>query len=76
MVLGFCLILALGGLGIAAWVVASGNLLSLDGLLLELIALVFVAVFGGMVGWSFHKGEAQAVLGRLRKGKDASGEQD
>jgi len=72
LLLGFCVLLALAGLLVAAWVVVAGSLLTLDGILLALIALVFVAVFGGIAGWSFLNGEAQAILRRFNKGKNSS----
>jgi len=70
--LAFCGVIALGGLAIAAWVVGAGNLLTLDGILLVLISLVFVAVFGGMVAWSIRNGDVQAILRRFGKHEIAS----
>jgi hypothetical protein len=70
--LGFCVLAAAGGLVAAVWAVATGSLLTLDGILLVLIALVFVAVFGGIAGWSFRNGEAQAMLRRFKRGEKSS----
>jgi len=66
-----CLIVALVALGIIVWVVASGLLLTLDGLLLTAACLVFTVAFGGNVAWSLRTGEAQSILKELlssRKG--------
>lgn len=69
----FCSAVALAGLAVASWVVAAGRLLSLDGILLTAIALLFVLVFGGVVAWSFHKGEAQDILNHLVEGRKVDG---
>jgi hypothetical protein len=70
----FCSAIALAGLAVASWVVAAGRLLSLDGMLLTAIALLFALVFGGVVAWSFHKGEAQDILRHLAEGRKVDGE--
>jgi len=72
LLLSFCALLAVAGLLVAAWVVVAGSLLTLDGILLALIALVFVAVFGGIAGWSFLSGEAQAILRHFKTGEKTS----
>jgi hypothetical protein len=72
--LAFCSVIALAGLAVACWVVAAGRLLSLDGILLTAIALLFALVFGGVVAWSFHKGEAQEVLKHLVEGRKPDSE--
>jgi len=72
--LGFCAAIALASLAVASWVVAAGRLLSLDGMLLTAIALLFVVVFGGVVAWSFHKGEAQDIFRHLTGGRKVDSE--
>jgi hypothetical protein len=62
-----CVIVALAALGIIAWAVASGLLLTLDGLLLAATCLVFTLAFGGNVVWSLRTGEAQSILKQLLK---------
>ena len=68
-----CSVAALGALGVLAWAVVAGELLTLDGLLLASICLLFVLLFGGNVAWSFHSSEAQSILRSLSKSaKDRS----
>jgi hypothetical protein len=67
LVLIFSLLVGLVSFGIAVWVVFSGRLSSLDGMLLTAICLLFTVVFGGNLAWSVYKGEAQAVLKGLLK---------
>jgi len=74
LLLGFCAAIALVGLAVASWVVAAGRLLSLDGMLLTAIALLFALVFGGLVAWSFHKGEAQDIFKHLAEGRKVDSE--
>jgi hypothetical protein len=74
--LGFCSVIAVAGLAVASWVVAAGRLLSLDGILLTAIALLFVLVFGGVVAWSFHKGEAQNIFKHLVEVRKVDSEKD
>ena len=57
-----CSIIALAGLGVTVWVVATWVFLSLDGLLLTTTCLVLALAFGGNVVWSFRSGEAQSIL--------------
>ncbi len=65
--LAFCLIIALASLGVIVWVLATGVLLTLDGLLLTTICLVFALFFGANVAWSFRDGEAQSIVKSLLK---------
>ena len=74
--LGFCSVIALAGLAVASWVVVAGRLLSLDGMLLTSIALLFALVFGSVVAWSFHKGEAQDVFNYLVESRRVDSEKD
>ncbi len=65
--LAFCSIIALAGLGITIWVVATGSFLTLDGLLLTATCLVLALAFGGNVAWAIRSGEAQSILKSLLK---------
>ncbi len=62
-----CALIALGGLATLIWAAATEILLSLDGMLLAAICLLFVLLFGGNFAWAFHTGEAQAILRSLFK---------
>ena len=65
--LAFSSLVALASLGIVLWILITGRFLSMDGLLMTSIALLFIVIFGGDAAWSFHKGEAQAVLSQFLK---------
>jgi hypothetical protein len=70
--LAFCFLLALGGLGLVVWELATGRFFSIDGLWLTLISLALATVFGGNIAWSIYTDEVQAVLQGLRKGSPPS----
>ena len=65
--LAFCSLVALAGLAVCLWEVASGRLFSMDGLTLTLISLTLALVFGGNVGWSVLNGDARRLLSHFRK---------
>jgi hypothetical protein len=58
----FCFVLAVGGLAMVIWGVATGRFFTIDGLWLALISLTLSAVFGGNIAWSIYKGEFQRIL--------------
>ena len=64
---GFCLLVTLIGLAIAAWEVMSGTVFDIDGLWFTLISLTLAGVFGGTLGWSLSTGEGQQTIRQLRK---------
>ena len=64
LLLVFSSFLALGGLAVVVWGLATGRLFSIDGLWLGLISLTLSAVFGGNVMWSIRSGDLQAILRR------------
>ncbi len=68
----FCLLLAVGGLGLVVWELATGRFFSIDGLWLTLISLTLATVFGGNIAWSIYTGEAQALLKGFRKSSSSS----
>lgn len=65
--LAFCSLVAVVGLGVVVWEAASGRIFSLDGLSLTLICLILAMIFGGNVAWAFHDGEVQRILNRSQK---------
>jgi len=58
----FCFILAVGGLALFAWEIATHRFTTIDGLWLALISLTVSAVFGGNIAWSIYKGELRRIL--------------
>ena len=71
--LAVCLLIGLVALALCAWVVISGRLFSMDGLLMIAISLTVGAFFMGNFAWSVHKGEAREILNRLRSRRKESG---
>ena len=65
---GFCLLVTLAGLAIAAWEIISRRVFDIEGLWFTLISLTVAGVFGGALGWSFYTGEGQQMLRHLRGG--------
>ena len=63
----FCLLIGLLSLAIVVWVVLSGRLFYLDGLLLTLISLSIGAIFMLNVAWSVRTGEVRALRDYFRK---------
>ncbi len=66
LLLAFSLLIGVAALAIVIWVLVTGRLLSLDGLLLTFVSLLFTVIFGGNFAWSVHKGEAQQILRAIR----------
>jgi len=62
-----CLVIALTAVGVIVWVVISGRIMDLDGMLLAATCLVLILAFGGNLAWSLRTGEAQSVLASLLK---------
>lgn len=73
----FCFILAIGGLAVAGWEVATGRFFNIDGLWFTLISLTLAVVFGGNIAWSIYTGEFKRILHGHEKGTSgsSSGEQ-
>lgn len=67
LLLAFCLFMGLLSLAACVWVVASGQLLTIDGLLLISVSLTLGAFFMFNLGWSVHTGEFREALNYLRK---------
>jgi len=62
----FCLLVGIGAAGACAWVVATGQLFTLDGLALVLGSLSVAAFFVGNTAWAAYTGELGELVGRLR----------
>ncbi len=66
--LGFCLLVMVVAVGTVAWVIATGQLFYMDGLLLTFICLLTATIFGGLA--VFEKREMLlALLSRQQAGK-------
>lgn len=62
----FCLLIGLAALAACGWVAVSGQLLTMDGLLLVAISLTLGGAFVGNFLWSMWRGEVREVLSQLR----------
>jgi len=74
--LAFCFILAVGGLAVAGWEVATGRFFNIDGLWFTLISLTLATVFGGNIAWSIYTGEFKRILREHEKGASAGSSGD
>ena len=66
LLLAFCLFMGLVSLAVCIWVVVSGQLFTLDGLLLVAISLTIGGFFMGNFAWSVYTGEVRDILNSLR----------
>ncbi len=76
LLLSFCFLVGLVSLAVCVWVLFSGQMATMDGLLLILLSLLIGGVFMGNFAWSIRKGEFREALNHLQKGSgksDASG---
>lgn len=73
LLLTFCLLMALVALGACAWVAATGQLFTMDGLLLVAISLSLGGAFFAMFLYSWRAGEVRAILNELRRSPKRSG---
>lgn len=73
LLLAFCLIAGLIAVAVCGYLLVSGQLFSLDGLLLALISLTMGGIFVLNVGWSVYTGELKQMLEQRNK-KSASSE--
>lgn len=74
LLLGFCFVLAVGGIATVVWGLATGRIFSIDGLWLTLISLSVSAIFGGNIAWSIYTGELQKILHRSSEKQEAKSE--
>ena len=70
LMLAFCLLMGLLSLAVCGWAVVSGQILTLDGLLLILISLTVGGIFMASFAWSVRTGELREVINGLRKKSD------
>ena len=68
----FCLLVGLVALGVCAWVVATGQLFTLDGLGLVAISLGVATFFAAHTAWAIYTGELRELLGQLRSKPNAA----
>ena len=72
-----CVFVGSVSLAVAVWVVASGSIVYLDGIVLVIIVLTIGAFFLFNVLWSYRTGELRQVLQDWRKARDSrSGNSD
>jgi len=62
----FCLLVGFMALPICAWVVATGQLFTLDGLLMVAISLTVGGIFVGNTAWAIRNGEMSELFQNLR----------
>lgn len=67
LLLAFCLLVGLLSLAVCIWVIVTGRIFYLDGLLLVLVSLTLGGFFMFNIFWSIHTGEMRAVLNYLRR---------
>ena len=66
LLLAFCLFMGLLSVATCVWVALTGQLFTLDGLLLVAISLSIGGLFMGNLAWSIFTGEAKEILNNLR----------
>ena len=66
LLLAFCLFMGLVSLAACIWVALTGQLFTLDGLLLVAISLSIGGLFMGNFAWSVYTGEVREILNSLR----------
>jgi hypothetical protein len=62
----FCLLVGLAALGTCAWVVATGQLFTLDGLSLIAVSGALATFFVGNTAWAVYTGEIRELLAQMR----------
>jgi len=68
----FCLLVGLAAMGVCAWVVATGQLFTLDGLALVAISLGVATFFAANTAWAIYSAELRELLAQLRSKPEAS----
>ncbi len=66
-VLLICLLFGLTCLAVTAWTLISGQLLTLDGLMLTAISFLLGGLFLANFAWSVHTGEVGEILNYFRE---------
>ena len=72
LLLAFCLVVGLISAVLCVYLLVSGRLFTLDGMLLALISLTIGGVFALNVAWSAYTGELKQILESSRKKPPAS----
>lgn len=72
LLLAFCLLMGLVALVACVWVAATGQLLTMDGLLIVAISLTLGGAFMAMVVYSWKTGEISAILNEWRSQRKAA----
>ena len=62
----FCLLIGLAALGVTAWVIAMGQLLTIDGLGLVFASLAAASFFVAHTAWAVYTGELRDLLRQAR----------
>ena len=68
----FCLWVGLAAMSVCAWVVATGQLFTLDGLGLVAISLAVATFFAAHTAWAIYKGELRELIAQLRSKPEAA----
>ena len=68
----FSLLVGLVALGVCAWVVATGQFFTLDGLELVAISLGVATFFAAHTAWAIYTGELRELLGQLRSKREVA----
>ena len=66
LVYAFCLLVGLVAAGVCGWVVATGQLFTIDGLTTIAVSLAIAAFFVGDLAWAVYTGEVGDLLRKLR----------
>ena len=65
----FCILVAVIALAVSVYLAVSGQLFTLDGLVLLLIALTIGGVFVLNIVWSVRRGEMRQLLNQVRENR-------
>jgi hypothetical protein len=68
----FSLLVGLAAVGVCAWVVATGQLFTLDGLLLVAVSGAIATFFVGNTAWAVYTGELRELLAQMRSKSEAA----
>jgi hypothetical protein len=69
----FCLLVGLAAVGVCAWVVATRQLFTLDGLVLVAVSGAIATFFVGNTAWAAYTGELRELLVQMRSKPEAAG---
>ena len=74
--LAVCLLIGFIALAVCVWVAISGQLFTMDGLLIIAISLTVAAFFVGNFAWSVYTGEAREIFHHVRGGSNKPGTEE